>query len=91
MPSCASLYIKDLNIANGKNYYIETNFLKNTYNISELINTTSYWYGFERNEYYTGTLLGDGIGALNCWLIAVLLVFFFNFLKGIFPKEPYFV
>jgi hypothetical protein len=91
MPSCASLYIYDMSLVNGNNYWIETNFLKNTYNNTLLEGTGSYWYGFTRNGYTTGTFLGDSIGAMNCWLLSILFVFFFNSLKALFPKEPYFV
>jgi len=80
-----------MSIVNGNNYFIETNFLKNTYNNTDLANSSTFWYGFTRNGYETQTFLGDGIGALNCWLWALLLVFFFNFCKAFFPEEPYFV
>jgi hypothetical protein len=49
MPSCASLYIKDISIANGENYFIFSNFLGNTFSSKAFDNTTkSFWYGFER-------------------------------------------
>ena len=52
MPSCASLYIYDTSISNGNNYYLETNFLKNTFNISNLGNQSTFWYGFKRNDIF---------------------------------------
>jgi len=54
MPSCASLYIYDIAIANGNNYYIKTNFLGNTFDESGLSDyATLYWYGFGRNDIFS--------------------------------------
>lgn len=81
-----------MSITNGNNYYIYSNFLGNTFSASAFNETTkTYWYGFERQGYGTQQFLGDAIDIINCWLFAVLLVFFFNFVKSFFPKEPYFV
>lgn len=92
LPSCASLYIKDISIVNGENYQIYSNFLGNTFdNTDLLLYANKFWYGFLRNGYETQSFLGDAIDILNCWLCAVLLLFFFNFLKAFFPREPYFV
>eukprot|EP00347_Sterkiella_histriomuscorum_P013046 403366220 len=92
LPSCASLYIKDISIANGEDYNIYTNFLGNTFWDLDLTKyATTFWYGFLRQGYDTQSFLGDAADILNCWLLAVLLLFFFNFMKAIFPKEAYFV
>ena len=49
MPSCAALYIKDINIANGMNYYISSNFLGNTFLASDFNGyNNTFWYGFHR-------------------------------------------
>ena len=56
LPSCASLYIKDVSIANGENYVIYSNFLGNTFWDLDLIPyATVFWYGFERNDIFCKT------------------------------------
>ena len=56
MPSCASLYIKDVSIANGEHYYIYTNFLGNTFwDLDMTKYATKFWYGFLRNDIFSIT------------------------------------
>jgi len=86
-PSCLSMYFRDVAIANGDNYYIYTNFLGMTFDKNELIPMASFWYGFTRSGYETNSFLGDTAGIMMIWLYGVLLIFFFNFLKGMFPNE----
>jgi hypothetical protein len=47
LPSCVSLYMKDMSIVNGENYWIFTNFLGNTFdNVSLEALDKVFWYGF---------------------------------------------
>lgn len=47
LPSCVSLFIKDLSIVNGENYFIFSNFLGNTFdNVSLESREKFFWYGF---------------------------------------------
>lgn len=39
----------------------------------------------------TEQFIADGAGILQIWFYAILMLYLFNFLKAIFPKEPYFV
>ena len=53
MPSCASLYIKAVSVANGENYYIYSNFLGNTFWDKDFDGfATKFWYGFSRNDIF---------------------------------------
>jgi hypothetical protein len=53
IPSCASLYIKDVAIANGDSYYFYSNFLGNTFQDTDLLSyATTFWYGFTRNDIF---------------------------------------
>ncbi len=53
LPSCASLFIKDVSITNGEHYVIYSNFLGNTFWDMDLTPyATKFWYGFLRNDIF---------------------------------------
>jgi hypothetical protein len=88
LPSCVSLFIKDMSMVNGENYWIFSNFLGNTFdNVSLEARDKHFWYGFQRQGFNTETFIGDGAGMLQIWFYAILMLFIFNFLKALFPKE----
>ena len=74
MPSCASLFIKDMSISNGMHYFIYSNFLGNTFPTKAFENTTKpYWYGFERNDIFL--LISYYLSNINSLKLYFLAIF----------------